>query len=318
MAELSARLIADAGAAAADPRHFFRSPEFLAAEGVTHTLAVEGGTEALLLPVIERPIPGSDRRDAISPYGYPGANLVPAQAPDPAAIDWSQTGLVSLFIRDRIGEAPVLGGGSVRAEVHLADPRRESGMRKRLREQIRRNERRGWRVAAEPGREAEAMDRTAFELAYAETMARAGASERYLYGPEYFDALLAAETAWLLLAGRQGEGASAGAIAVTSDHLLHYFLGGTRDAALADSPMKNLFAAMISLAGELGLSLHLGGGVEPGDSLDSFKRGFANAAAEFRTHEIVCDPAEYERLSGGRGEGPGGFFPAYRAGGAEE
>ena len=50
--------------------------------------------------------------------------------------------------------------------------------------------------------------------------------------------------------------------------------------------MKNVFAAMISLAG-LGLSLHLGGGVEPGDSLDSFKRGFANANAEFRTHEVV-------------------------------
>ena len=72
-------------------------------------------------------------------------------------------------------------------------------------------------------------------------------------------------------------------------------------------------AAMISLAGELGLSLHLGGGVEPGDSLDSFKRGFANANAEFRTHEVVCDPAEYERLTRERGEGSPGFFPAYRA-----
>ena len=60
MSELSARLIDDAGAAAADPGHFFRSPEFLAAEGVTHTLAIEGDPGALLLPVIERPIPGSD------------------------------------------------------------------------------------------------------------------------------------------------------------------------------------------------------------------------------------------------------------------
>jgi hypothetical protein len=56
--------------------------------------------------------------------------------------------------------------------------------------------------------------------------------------------------------------------------------------------------------------LNLGGGIVPGDSLDSFKQGFANASAEFRTHEIVCDSAAYERLSAGRDAGD--FFPAYR------
>lgn len=310
---LTARLIEDAGAAASDPGQFFRSPEFLGAEGVTHTLAIEGGDVPLLAPVIERPIEGSDRTDAISPYGYPGAASVPARPPDPAQVDWSATGLVSLFVRDRIGAAACLAGGTVRAEVQIADPRAESGIRKRLREQIRKNERRGWRVAAEPGRGAEAADREAFQRAYAETMARTGATDRYLFDSEYFERLLEAEPAWLLLAGREGEGATAGAIAVSSDSHLHYFLGGTADAALADSPMKNLFAAMISLAGELGLSLHLGGGVSPGDSLDAFKRGFANAGAEFRTHEVVCDPPAYEQLSAGKGEAPAGFFPAYRS-----
>ena len=123
------------------------------------------------------------------------------------------------------------------------------------------------------------------------------ASARYLYPRVFRAAARPAEPAWLLLAGRESEGPAAGAIVVRSDGYLHYFLGGTRDAALEDSPMKNVFAAMISLAEELGLSLHLGGGVEPGDSLDSFKRGFANANAEFRTHEVVCDPAEYRRAS---------------------
>jgi Acetyltransferase (GNAT) domain len=312
---LQARLLEDGGAAAADPGQFFRCPEFLAAEGVTHTLAIEGGAEALLTPVIVRPIPGSDRSDAISPYGYPGGNVAPAEAPDPARIDWSQTGLVSLFVRDRVGGRPLLSGGTVRAEVHVADPKGESGIRKRLREQIRRNERRGWSVAAEPGRGAEPADLGAFERAYGETMARTGASERYLFDTAYFQRLLEAESAWLLLAGRRGEGPGAGVIAVTSDSYLHYFLGGTRDGALEDSPMKNLFAAMISLAGELGLQLHLGGGVEPGDSLDRFKAGFANAEAPFRTHEVVCDAAAYERLAGSLSEGGEGFFPAYRAGG---
>jgi hypothetical protein len=310
---MRAELIEDEGAAASDPGHFFRSPEFLAAEAVTHSLVIEGASEPLSLALIARQIEGSDRFDAISPYGYPGGSSAPDPPPDPAGIDWSPTGLVSLFVRERIDAAPCFAGGTVRAQVHIADPRAESGVRKRLREQIRRNERRGWSVAAEPGLDSEEPDRAAFERAYAQTMARTGAGDRYLFDSSYFERVLAAESAWLLLAGREGEGPGAGAIAVTSDHLLHYFLGGTADAALGDSPMKNLFAAMTSLAGELGLRLHLGGGVTPGDSLDDFKRGFANASAEFRTHEVICDPGAYEGLLGGRPAPPPDFFPAYRA-----
>ena len=41
------------------------------------------------------------------------------------------------------------------------------------------------------------------------------------------------------------------------------------------------------------------------------ERGFANREELFRTSEVVCDAAEYARLSGG-GEA-GAFFPAYRA-----
>jgi Acetyltransferase (GNAT) domain len=306
---LSARLIEDGGGAASDPTQFFRSPEFLAAERATHSLVIEGDAD-LRLPMVVRPIEGSDRVDAISPYGYPGAAEAPSDPPDPAAVDWSATGLVSLFVRDRIGDAACLAGGTVRSEVHIADPTAEGGIRKRLREQIRRNQRRGWAVEVVSGREARAEARAAFERAYGETMARTGASERYLYPSEYFERILSAEGAWLVLASRDGA-PEAGAIAVRSDDHLHYYLGGTADVALDDSPMKNLFAAMIDLAAELALPLNLGGGVTPGDSLDSFKRGFANAEAPFRTHEVVCDPAAYEELSAGKPAE--GFFPAYRA-----
>jgi hypothetical protein len=77
--------------------------------------------------------------------------------------------------------------------------------------------------------------------------------------------------------------------------------------------MKNLFWAMISLGGELGLPVSLGGGVTPGDSLDEFKRGFASGQAAWHTHELICEPEAYEELSSGAGEAPEGFFPAYRA-----
>ena len=51
--------------------------------------------------------------------------------------------------------------------------------------------------------------------------------------------------------------------------------------------------------------------MRPGDSLEAFKKGFANAELPFRTHEIVCDRANYERLSADRPQS--GFFPRYRA-----
>jgi hypothetical protein len=310
---VNARLIADGGAAASDEENFFRSPAFLEAEGATHTVEIEGDP-GLRLPVIVRSIEGTDRVDAISPYGYPGAAAQPEIPVDPGGIDWSGTGLVSIFIRDRIGERSCLAGGTLRNHVHIAEG--EGGIRKRLREQIRRNQRRGWAVRPIPGPEAGDGARRAFERAYAETMARTGAAERYLYPSEYFQTLLRSERSWLVVGTRGDEPADglAGAIAVASDGYLHYYLGGTADEALGDSPMKNLFAAMISLGQELGLPVNLGGGLSPGDSLDDFKRGFAIGEAPFRSHELICDPAAYEELTAGSdptGSDPG-FFPAYR------
>jgi hypothetical protein len=284
---------------------FFRSGEFLAAEGVTHTLAI--GDE-LHLPVIVRPIEGSERLDAISPYGYPGGRGSYGEPIDPGEVDWSGTGLVSVFVRDRIGESCLIGG-TLRNHVHVAEG--AGGIRKRLREQIRRNERRGWEIRFATGPEdAEAL--AAFKLAYDETMARTGAADRYLYPLEYFETLLKGEGSWLLTAARDGA-RLAGALAVLSDGYLHYYLGGTADEALADSPMKNLFAGMIELGVELDVPVSLGGGLTPGDSLDDFKRGFATGEAPFHTHEVVCDQPAYDELVARSGPGPEGFFPGYRS-----
>jgi hypothetical protein len=306
---VTARLIDDLGLEASDD-DFFRSPAFLAAEGVTHTLAMG---DVLRLPVIVRPIEGADSVDAISPYGYPGGRFEtpdrPVQPLDPERIAWSEAGLVSVFVRDRIGEGACFAGGTIRNQVQIAAG--TGGIRKRLREQIRRNERQGWEVRFATGPE-DAARIAGFKHAYDQTMARTGAAERYLYPVEYFETLLQSPASWLLTAEREGL-RLAGAFAVLSDGYLHYYLGGTADEALGDSPMKNLFAAMIQLGTELDVPVNLGGGLTSGDSLEDFKRGFATSQAPFRTHELICDPAAYERLTGRAGLVPEGFFPAYRS-----
>jgi hypothetical protein len=306
-----AELIADRGAAAQSD-DLFRSPPFLDVEGVTHTLRLASAERTALVPLIVREVEGSERLDAISPYGYPGALIAGAgSVPRAGDVDWSRTGLVSVFARERLlGEAWV-AGSSERSPVLVHDPTRPRRVRSRLSEQIRANVRNGWAVETIPGPESPASDRDAFALAYEQTMRRAGAAERYLYAREYFDAVLSFGDSWLLVA-RRGREPGAAAIAAISDRVLHYYLGGTADRFRDASPFKNVVATMLDHADRLELPLNLGGGVRRGDGLEEFKRGFANAELAFRAHELVCDRGEYERLAAGRDAGD--FFPAYRAG----
>ena len=305
-----AELLDDAGAAA-ESEEFFRSRAFLDAEAVTHTLRVVADGGAIAAPVILRDIPGSDLRDAISPYGYPGATVEGDARPNSGEVDWSATGLVSVFLRDRVGGEPCFADATERSMLQVADPARERKSRMSDRQQIRRNERDGYSVDRLDGPDAGPGERSAYAAAYDETMARANAAERYLYGRDYWDRLLSSRRAWLFLIRAAGGEVAAGAIAVLSDGVVHYYLSGTTDAHLAASPAKNLIAAVIDFAAELGAPMNLGGGVTPGDSLEAFKRGFANSELPFRTHEIVCDPGAYGELTAGREDT--GFFPLYRA-----
>jgi hypothetical protein len=76
--------------------------------------------------------------------------------------------------------------------------------------------------------------------------------------------------------------------------------------------MKNVVARLVELSAELDLPLNLGGGINRGDPLEEFKRGFANRELPWHTSEIVCDRSAYERLAASH-PGAGDFFPAYRA-----
>jgi Acetyltransferase (GNAT) domain len=316
-----AELVADRGEAAND-EEFFRCRQFLEAEGVTHTLRIEADRVELLAPLIVRAVPESDRLDAISPYGYPGiADVSEVNHPrrgsisetsiDATLVDFSATGLVSLFIRHTLGEPP-LSGASERNVVQIADPTLPPKSRGSDRNQVNKNLRRGYRVNIVPGPETTAAERAGFHAAYEQTMRRTEASERYFFSAEYFDRILSSPLTWLALAHAPEGEVAAASIAARSDGFLHYYLSGSADSHLRDSPMKNVVAALVELSAELEMPLNLGGGIARGDRLEEFKRGFANREQPWLTSEIVCDGEAYARLSQGRDAGD--FFPAYRAG----
>jgi Acetyltransferase (GNAT) domain len=320
-AAATAELIEDRGEAAASGE-FFRSRAFLDAEGATHTLRIRAGAGELLAPLLVRKIGDGPERDAVSPYGYPG--LVPSSSErtslryaeetafelDPATIDFAATGLVSVFLRHTLGP-PALTGSSERNLVQIADPALPAKSRPSDRRQIRRNLEDGYELALVPGPETTPANRAAFLAVYEQTMRRTAASARYFFGAAYFDRVLAADRTWLALATAPDGTLAAASLAAVSDGFLHYYLSGSADSHLRDSPMKSVVARLIEHAAELAIPLNLGGGISPGDALDEFKRGFGNREETWRSSEIVCDPAAYERLSAGREAG--GFFPAYRA-----
>lgn len=315
-----AELLEDRGEAAVGG-HFFRSRPFFDAEGVTHTLRIAAGATELLAPLIVREIGEGPERDAISPYGYPGlaaasdidhtggGSMSDARI-DPATIDFSATGLVSVFIRHTLAQPP-LAGATQRNVVQIADPTLPPKSRPSDRNQINKNLRRGYRLQVLAGPQTSPLERAGFLAAYEQTMRRTGAAERYFFGSAYFDRILESEQAWLALAHAPDDDVAAASIAVHSDGFLHYYLSGSADSRLRDSPMKNVLAALTELSAERGLPLNLGGGIASGDRLEEFKRGFANRELAWHTSEIVCDEAAYARLGAGRPSA--GFFPAYRA-----
>jgi Acetyltransferase (GNAT) domain len=323
-----AELIADLGEAAAGDE-FFRSRPFLEAEGVTHTLRIEASDAELVAPLIVREIPGAaGARDAISPYGYPGLvapgcgrGFSPHRAEtsatggrgtplDPGAVAWSETGLVSIFLRHTLGEPP-LTGTTERNVVQVADPALPRKSRPSDRRQVRRNLETGYELRLLPGAETTAEQRAGFLDVYEQTMRRARAASHYFFAAAYFDRVLEADRTWLVLAHAPDGSTAAASIAAVSDGFLHYYLSGSADARLREAPMKNIVSRLVDHAGDVGLPLNLGGGLSPGDPLEEFKRGFANRQEPWHTSELICDPEKYQLLS--QGKLPGSFFPAYRS-----
>ena len=270
-----------------------------------------------VFPFILRDVPGSDLRDATTPYGY-GGPLGDRSFYD-AYDEWCRdNGVVTTFLRFH----PVFANQRLAPErtrleelgttIEWAfgpDDDLMTGMHPKHRNKVRKARKAGLEVSVAES----PADLSDFVSLYDETMARLEAGSFYFFPPEYWRRL-EHDPNIVRVDARFGDELAASALLLASRPWLHYHASGTtergRDAAAANLVV---FEAGV-WAQENGFrSFHLGGGVRSGkDSLYDFKVRFTpSGEREAWEGKLVHDPDAYRDL-GGDPDDLRGFFPAYR------
>jgi lipid II:glycine glycyltransferase (peptidoglycan interpeptide bridge formation enzyme) len=148
-----------------------------------------------------------------------------------------------------------------------------------------------------------------FRDMYLETMRRVGAAESYLFPAEFFERL-----------GRMGDGVlmldagCAAGLFLAGGGAMHYFLSASTDEGRALSATNAvLYAAMRHARGAGLTTLHLGGGLADGDSLQRFKQSMGAGRTPFFVGSAIHDAGAYAELTAAAGGAESERFPAYRA-----
>lgn len=297
----------------------------------------ENGDGALLMPLVYREIPGTELKDAASPYGYPGpvfraTSRVDAQDFLLHAIGQMreflvEQGVIALFARmhpvislplEAFREAGtlVVHGSTISVDLSKSDEEMWSDLRQNHRRGINKARRAG----AEFHYDVDWSDFDALVELYESTMRRQNAAGHYYFPREYFAGLSESlgEAFRLLSVTLNGEVISAGVFSECNG-IVQYHLSGSNEGFLHLQPLKLLLHEAGKWAKARGNRLmHLGGGVGgEQDSLFAFKAGFSKQTRLFHTWRLITDPNAYDELVRRRGMDPetldqSGFFPAYR------
>lgn len=319
----------DATVAAADADVFhaawFHDLARMRGEGIPRLFVFRSATVLVALPLLLRPIPGTDEYDATSVYGYvgPAASGAGTQA-DVVAF---QRALRNSLARERVIAvfsrlhplraenswvaglgARVEDGTTVSIAVDQPAADRRAGYRGSHRREIARLRREGYAVHGEDG----SID--LFHALYSDAMCRLGAGSRYAFSPDHLRVLIERGGMRLLVVRKDDDVACAGLFSRGGPGS-HYFLSGTDPAHRKLAPSKLMIDSACDWAGRLGARwLHLGGGVGGArDSLFRFKAGFASRRHRFETWRWVVDPHAYaRRCRDANVSADAAFFPAYR------
>jgi hypothetical protein len=272
----------------------------------------------IVFPAIEREIPGSERRDVTTPYGYGG----PAGSGDAAAFsrayaEWCrERGVVTTFMRfhpllENVGLAPE---GTVKER--LADTATwplEGDLEKGMHSMHRRGAKKAAKADVQVQVNVGPDDLSAFVELYEAAMKQRDAEDFYLFPEPYWAALLKLGDKLVRMDATLDGELVASQLLLATRPWLHYHLGAASEAGFDLGASKLLFLEAARWGQELlFVELHLGSGLGgSADSLWEFKQRLSPAAGRpFWIGKLVHDEAAYRELGG---SGKDGFFPAYRA-----
>ena len=257
-----------------------------------------------------RPLPGA-ACDITTPYGYGGPQGSGAGWREPFRAACAERRVVSEFVRFHPlrGNQAQAGGDvalrhvqdTVTVDVSQDDDALLMQMASAGRTAVRKALKAG--VDARPVR-----DLGRFRDMYLDTMRRVGAAESYLFPAEFFERLERMGDGVLML----DAGCAAGLFLVGGG-AMHYFLSASTDEGRKASATNGVLYAAMRHAREAGLAtLHLGGGLSDGDSLQRFKRSMGSGRTPFFVGSAVHDADAYAELCAAAGAVDGDRFPAYR------
>ncbi|SFI79651.1 GNAT family N-acetyltransferase [Myroides guanonis] len=285
----------------------------------------------IALPIVIRPIDGTDYFDITSVYGYAGPIYNFEENYDETElivffknsfIDFcKEQNIVSVFSRlhplidqesiiETLGEIVDLNK-TVSIDLNQFAEVQRKEYRKSLKSDLSQLRRKDIMVREASNKE----EVDAFIEIYYETMDRVSAASSYYFSKEYFYNFLNNDdfTSKLLVAIKEDK-VIAGAIFTITDKIIQYHLAGTTEDYIRDTPMK-LILDEARLFGNTtkAESLHLGGGVggHDDDSLFRFKSGFSKDFKQFSVWKYIVDQKIYDELS--KEKAKSNFFPLYRS-----
>lgn len=303
---------------------------------VAKLFVAQAGDEYLCLPLIIRSIPNTHFYDATSVYGYAGPIASkPLADISEKLVDYFKTKLtdylkenniVSVFTRLHpfIEQTRVINGlgkvvdlnKTVAIDLTLPPDIQRQGYSRSYKNQINQlKKKKGYTVSTV---NSDSFD--TFKSIYFETMDRVGAKEHYYFSDQYLKTLIdndSFKTIVLFAKNANDEVVSAALFTVTNS-IMQYHLGGTKNSALVDAPIKYVMDEARLLANELGLThFHLGGGlgVSEDDPLLKFKKGFSKTLFQFKVWNWIVEPEKYATLVSNAGldtQVNQSFFPLYR------
>lgn len=288
----------------------FHSLSHMNNEGVPVLFSLEYDSNTIVFPLLEREVPGEDKKDLISVYGYPGPLF---------SVDNTQTqnlllnklfekiaelGYVSLFSRMH----PIINKNAIEHSTSLGDivyfdfedniDDIYAAMRKVHRRDIRKLK--ISELALKIHRHVSSEHISEFKHIYNLTMDKLDADDYYYFDQGFYEKMFASDGFQASLYTVYSEDkAIASAIMIQTDTFGEYHLSGTLPEFYREHPMKLILGCAMEEMHSMGLKYFiLGGGVgSTRDSLFDFKYGFTRRSTSFSIMKKVFDQIIYNKLS---------------------